>query len=50
MVATTFTLIAVFLPTAFMSGIAGVLQAVWLTGLLLQLVWRGAHAHDGGYS
>jgi multidrug efflux pump subunit AcrB len=52
-IATTFTLIAVFLPTAFMSGIGGqVLQAVWLDGVAggvcLAGGGAGAHAHDGG--
>jgi multidrug efflux pump subunit AcrB len=52
-IATTFTLIAVFLPTAFMSGVAGqVLRAVRLDGgdRGVLLAGGGAHAHadDGG--
>ena len=52
-IATTFTLIAVFLPTAFMSGVAGqVLQAVRLDrgarGVRLAGGRADAHADDGG--
>ena len=52
-IATTFTLIAVFLPTAFMSGVAGqVLRAVRLDGgdRGVLLAGGGAHADadDGG--
>ncbi len=52
-IATTFTLIAVFLPTAFMSGVAGqVLQAVRLDrsarGVRVAGRRAGADADDGG--
>ena len=52
-VATTFTLIAVFLPTAFMSGVAGkFFKTVWLDGVTRGVCVAGggadSHAHDGG--
>ncbi len=52
-IATTFTLIAVFLPTAFMSGIAGKFfkQFGWTAAIAVFCSPGGgahAHAHDGG--
>ena len=52
-IATTFTLIAVFLPTAFMAGVPGkfFVQFGWTAAIAVFFLAGGgahAHAHDGG--
>ena len=48
-VATTFTLIAVFLPTAFMGGIVGSFPSVWLDGCLINFCLADGSAPDYPY-